>query len=277
MNPHISLPRPTGGPSTFGSTTPSRRKNEIRMPRFFKRLFKFPQMDFEMAVWEIMSLIIAPKKVFRQIYYHKQTTKTYHRPDPSFTYLLSLFLTLTSLAWGFAYADGFTQTLHVALVFLFGHLLLLSLVIATLFFFLVGKLLGPGSSLPGRRRGLYNLGEQSGNEELEFGYCWDVAIRAFVPVWLFLYALQFLCMPLVGTQHWVSLLLSNTLYLVALNYYFIITFLGYNALPFLHHTELLLVPIAVTTILWFASLFGFNMSKHFAPVLWAGARLRKQV
>lgn len=40
------------------------------MPRFFKRLFKFPQMDFEMALWEMMNLIIAPKKVFRSIYYH---------------------------------------------------------------------------------------------------------------------------------------------------------------------------------------------------------------
>lgn len=40
------------------------------MPRFFKRLFKFPQMDFEMAIWEMMSLMIAPKKVFRSIYYH---------------------------------------------------------------------------------------------------------------------------------------------------------------------------------------------------------------
>ena len=69
MNPHISLPRPTGGPANFGST-PSSRRNEIKMPRFFKRMFKFPQMDFEMAIWEIMSLIIAPKKVFRQIYYH---------------------------------------------------------------------------------------------------------------------------------------------------------------------------------------------------------------
>ena len=70
MNPHITLPRPTGGSSNFGSTTPSTRRSEIKMPRFFKRLFKFPQMDFEMALWEIMSLIIAPKKVFRQIYYH---------------------------------------------------------------------------------------------------------------------------------------------------------------------------------------------------------------
>jgi hypothetical protein len=95
----------------------------------------------------------------------KQTTKTYHRPDPSFTYLLSFLLTLTSLAWGFAYAKGFTQTLHITLVF--------------------------------------NLNEaDGGKEELEFGYCWDVAIRAFVPVWLFLYVVQFLCMPLVGTDHW---------------------------------------------------------------------------
>lgn len=72
----------------------------------------------------------------------------------------------------------------------------------------------------------------------------------------------------------VSLLLSNTLYLVAINYYFIITFLGYNALPFLHHTELLLLPIGVTTILWFASLFGLNLSKHLAPIFLAGAKLR---
>ncbi|KAF2707351.1 UNC-50 [Pleomassaria siparia CBS 279.74] len=281
MNPHISLPRTTGGPSNFGGTTPSSRNEGLRMPRFFKRLFKFPQMDFEMAIWEMTSLIIAPKKVFRSIYYHKQTKNTWHRPDPSFTYLLSFFLLLTSLAWGLAYADGFPRTLRITLVFIFVHFLLLSLLVATLFYFLVGRLLGPGvRGLPGRRRqGLFgNLGEEGeGGNELEFGYCWDVAIRAFVPIWVFLYVVQFLCMPVVATNHWLSILLSNTLYLAALNYYFIITFLGYNALPFLHHTELLLVPIAITTILWFVSLFGLNLSRHLAPVLWAGAKLRKVV
>lgn len=49
------------------------------------------------------------------------------------------------------------------------------------------------------------------------------------------------------------------------------------ALPFLHHTELLLSPVVVFTILWFVSLFGFNLPKHLAPVLWAGAKLRKAV
>lgn len=55
------------------------------MPRFFKRMFKFPQMDFEMAIWEIMSLIIAPKKVFRQIYYHVCIPNLHRvlRPSPT--------------------------------------------------------------------------------------------------------------------------------------------------------------------------------------------------
>ena len=90
-------------------------------------------------------------------------------------------------------------------VFIFVHFLLSSLVISTINFFFIKHFLGPNSKIiPGRRRGLYDLGngDSDGKEELEFGYCWDVAIRAFVPVWLFLYVVQFLCMPLVGTDHW---------------------------------------------------------------------------
>lgn len=83
---------------------------------------------------------------------------------------------------------------------------------------------------------------------------------------------------------------GNTLYLVGLGYYTIICFLGYNgkpvtcpfnqsvnglrplsALPFLHHTELLLSPCFVYAILWFASLFGFNIAKHVGPLLITGA------
>lgn len=38
--------------------------------RMAARLFKFPQMDFEMAIWEMTSLLFAPKKVFKSMYYH---------------------------------------------------------------------------------------------------------------------------------------------------------------------------------------------------------------
>jgi hypothetical protein len=219
MNPHISLPRQHSGQLPFGGIAPSSSRAEgMRMPRFFKRLFKFPQMDFEMAVWEMTSLIISPKKVFRSIYYHvrihfdtaclvltgffqKQTKNTWHRPDPSFTYLLSFFLLLTSIAWGLAYADGFGKILRVTLFFIFGHFIGVSLLVSALAYFLVGRFLRPGvPGLPGRRRGLFTQPGES--EQLEFGYCFDVAIRAFFPVWVFLYVVQFLLMPVISRQYW---------------------------------------------------------------------------
>lgn len=69
MNPHISLPR-QHGPSSGAGGPSAPRNSGVRMPAFFRRMFKFPSMDFELAVWEMTSLIIAPKKVFRSIYYH---------------------------------------------------------------------------------------------------------------------------------------------------------------------------------------------------------------
>ena len=79
----------------------------------------------------------------------------------------------------------------------------------------------------------------------------QVAIRAFFPVWVWLYVLQFLLWPLIARDNWyasswqsflasmadtnsflrVSTFFGNTLYLVALGYYTIICFLGYNGKP----------------------------------------------
>lgn len=56
----------------------------------------------------------------------------------------------------------------------------------------------------------------------------QVSVRAFLPVWTFLYVLQFLLLPLIAQDYWVSNFFGNTLYLVALGYYLVITFLGYN-------------------------------------------------
>ncbi|KAI7155361.1 UNC-50 family protein [Hortaea werneckii] len=233
----------------------------MKVPPFFRRLFKFTSMDFETAVWEMINLIIAPKKVFRNIYYHVQTKNSYHRADPAFTYLLSLFFWLTGLAWGLAYADGFGRAVKISFAFVLFHLLGSSLIVSTLMYFLVGKVLGK------RRTGLFGP-PNGGEEELEFGYCFDVSIRAFTPIWVFLYVLQFLLMPLIAQDYWVSNFFGNTMFLLALSYYFIIIFLGFNALPFLSRTEVLLVPIPILVILWVISLFTFDCATNLAPVLW---------
>ncbi|KAK5173127.1 uncharacterized protein LTR77_003249 [Saxophila tyrrhenica] len=229
----------------------TQRRASMRIPPFFRRLFKFTSMDFET----------------------KQTKSTYHRPDPAFTYLLALFLLLTGLAWGLAYTSGASGPIRVALVFVLGHFLGTSLAVSTLMYFLVGRVLGK------RRQGLFGPGPPGpGEEGLEFGYCFDVSIRAYLPIWVFLYILQFLLMPLIAQDYsFASNFFGNTLYLVALAYYFVITFLGYNALPFLSRTEVLLAPIPVLVIIWLISLFTFDCATNLAPVLWCGVGLRKPV
>jgi hypothetical protein len=133
----------------------------------------------------------------------KQTKNTWHRPDPSFTYLLSFFLLLTAIGWGLAYADGASSVIQITVVFIFGHFIGLSLLVSALAYFLIGRLLGPGvPGLPGRRRqGLFTQLGADG-EQLEFGYCFDVAIRAFFPAWVFLYVFQFLLMPVIVSEFW---------------------------------------------------------------------------
>lgn len=82
--------------------------------------------------------------------------------------LLSIFLFLGGLAWGIAYADGFTRTLQVALIFVVGHFLGVSLLLSIMMYFLVGRVLGK------RKQGLFGPPVGGGEDALEFGYCFDV-------------------------------------------------------------------------------------------------------
>ena len=108
-------------------------------------------------------------KCYRGLTIRPETKNSYHRADPAFTYLMLLFMLLTGLAWGLAYADGAGRTIRVALVFVLGHFLGTSLLVSTSMFFLVSRVLGK------RRQGLF--GPPSGGEEgLEFGYCFDVCL-----------------------------------------------------------------------------------------------------
>lgn len=313
-SPRIATPRQYGG-SHFGATS-DRRPSDMRMPRFFKRsvssqqtlspfplvwltfedrLFKFPQMDFEMAVWEMTHLLIAPKKVFKSIYYHKrrsiqtiracesypdrrtETRNTWHRPDPSFTYLMSFFLLLTSLAWSIAYTPAFGSVIKLALMFIVVHFLAGSLLVSTLAYYFVGRLLGPGvAGLPGRRRqqGLFGPpGGPRGAEALEFGYCFDVSIRAFFPPYVLLYIIQFILLPVINHQNRTSAFLANLLYLAAGIYWSLIVFLGYNALHFLHHTQLLLSPMVAWIVVWLVcTILGVNLTFWGIPWLFLGVK-----
>ncbi|VDP53512.1 unnamed protein product [Soboliphyme baturini] len=60
--------------------------------RFFKRLINFHQMDFEFAFWQMLYLLVAPKKVYRNFMYRKRTKDQWARDDPAFLLILSAAL-----------------------------------------------------------------------------------------------------------------------------------------------------------------------------------------
>ncbi|RVD80864.1 uncharacterized protein DFL_008751 [Arthrobotrys flagrans] len=256
------MPGVGGASRTFGPI--GGRSDGFRLPVFIKRLWKIPQMDFEMAIWEMTCLLISPKKVFRSMYHNKQTKGHWGRDDPSFVALLSFFLLLTSIAWGLAYTPSFLSIARLALVLTFVHFLSGALLVATAGWYLAGRFLRKG------RTGRFGA-TPSADGELEWAYCFDVAVRAFFVAFFFLYIVQFFLMPLLSKNWWISLFIGNTLYLVAFSFYCVVTFLGYNALPFLSHTEVILFPIVAFAIVWVVSLFGINIARNIAPLLIKGA------
>ena len=57
------LPRPATSNVCLNATNKSQK--------YLRRLFKFNQMDFEFALWQMIYLFIAPQKVYRNFGYRK--------------------------------------------------------------------------------------------------------------------------------------------------------------------------------------------------------------
>jgi hypothetical protein len=241
-------PRNTGVPRG-AHTPPTSGSGRFQLPRVIKRLLRPPTLDFETAIWEILYLIIAPRKVYKSLYYHKQTKNTWARDDPSFIILLSFFLIASAIAWGLAYSPGVGPILKLMVSMVLIDFLATGVIIATLGWLFANRFLRQ------QNRGVMSIG---GEGELEWAYCFDVHCNSFLVIWLCLYIIQFIMLPVLNRTNWVSMFLGNTLYLVAFSYYFTITFLGYSNMPFLEHTELLLFPIPIFVILYIISLFGFS-------------------
>lgn len=104
----------------------------------------------------------------------------------------------------------------------------------------------------------------------------QVSTRAFFSFYSIFYVLQFILMPLIARTNLLSTFVADALYLAAFTYYTLITFLGYNALPFLQHTEMLLLPMGAWALWCLGSVLGgWNMTVKMTPglVFWGVRRL----
>jgi len=207
-------------------------------------------MDFELAAWQLTYLCLSPRRVYRNVYFHKQTKNTWARDDPAILVLIGACLCVSAIAWGIVYSYNVREILSIALIMIFRDFLLSGVIIATLLWFTANRLLlsPPSHSTPA-------------DSNVEWAYAFDVHTNAFFPLYLTLYLAQLLLLPIILTDYWVCLWIGNTLYLAAFAQYTYGIYLGLNALPFLVRSEFLLSPLLPFFIAYIISLLGLNVAQ----------------
>lgn len=226
--------------------------NNLQIPIMVKRFFKPPTLDFETALWEMLNLIREPKRVYRSLHYHKQTKNRWARDDPSFVILLAVLLTISAVLWGLVYSPGVLSIINLVIYMVFIDFFLIGAVVSSIGWVLANKLF--------KKKDAYGRVVQY-EEDIEWAFCFDTHCNSFLGIWISLYLVQFILLPALRMDNWLGLFMGNTLYFVSISYYFVMTFYGYSAIPFLENTQFILAPIAVLSVLYVISLFGFNVAK----------------
>ncbi|CAH0479149.1 unnamed protein product [Peronospora belbahrii] len=219
----------------------------------------------------MVTLCIQPRKVYKSAYYRKQTKNQWARDDPAFVVIQVLFLVVATIAWALAFhVDQMIQYLSLLFHAIIIEWLSLGLMISTFWWWIANHQL--------RQRKTHGMGDALYVEQqVEWQFAFDIHCNSFLILFLFLYVVQFFLAPLLISDSFFMLLVGNLLYSLGWGFYTYITFLGYMALPFLHRTEQLLLPLVVILALFVSTLvlhavFGaqinfahLSMQYYYAP------------
>jgi len=221
-------------------------------PEYIWRVFNISQMDFQFTFSQMVNLCRSPSDVYKSTKFRKQIKNQWARDDPAFVAVLCWFILLASLAYSVTF--GVNGPLHFWRI-VAGHVFIEFLgfgcLIATTLRWIANKFMRVQRIL-------------STEQEVEWLYSFDIHCNGYFPVFVLLYVVQFFLVPVLIREDFLATLLANSLYAIAFSYYFYITFLGYNALPFLQNTttRFLTVPIMCVLIGYACSLlFNVNMCR----------------
>lgn len=237
---YSSLPEPTPNRNRhcMDRYTASAKRN-----KFLKRLLKVGHMDFQFALWQMVYLFISPQKVFRDFLYRKQTKNQFARDDPAFLVLLSLILVVSSILFGLVMKLSFFGIIKLIFWVVFIDCIGVGIMIASAYWYLTNKFL-----------------LKNNKNDVEWAYCFDVHLNAFLPLLIILHIFQLpFLMTVIDHDWYASAILSNTFWLVAISYYFYNLFLGFSVLPFLSNTKVLLYPFTLLVATYFITI-GFNIN-----------------
>ncbi|KAJ0172051.1 hypothetical protein K1T71_012024 [Dendrolimus kikuchii] len=215
--------------------------------KYLRRLFKFNQMDFEFAAWQMVYLFIAPQKVFQNSNYRKYTKSQFARDDPAFLVLLSIWLVVSTICFGLVLDLEPIEIFLFVIFVVFVDFIGLGILFSTFLWYASNKFLRRDSDGP----------------DVEWAYAFDVHINAFFPPLALLHCFQIILYSIgvLGNSGPFPLLISNSFWLASIFYYLYITFLGYSNLPILHNTKVFLLHLPLLFITFLTTLaMGWNIS-----------------
>ena len=216
-----------------------------------------------------------------------ETKNQWARDDPAFVVVLACMMAVASLAYAIAFrVSSFWQYCRIVFSAIFFDFLLIGVVVATVAWCSAPHPLGLPAcrrpSLGGAAGGSQTIGcgcrrrctmWSSGSSGCERPaapplhpcrpltgrwrggrYAFDVHCNGYFPLFLIVYVTQFFLVPILLKPAFLSTFLANTLYGLACCYYWYITFLGYQVLPFLNKTTIFLYPCVAIGAAYIVSL-----------------------
>jgi len=203
-------------------------------------------MDFEFAMWQMIYLLVRPQKVYRNFMYRKRTKDQWARDDPAFLVLLSAALALSSILFAFVLGLSVWGFVKFFMWVVFIDCIGVGVVVATVLWLVSNRWL-----------------RRVDDQDVEWGYCFDVHLNAFFPMLTLLHVIMPVCFSvLIDYPNLLARFFGNTIWFVAIGYYVYITFLGYTALPILKNTHIFLYPFTFLFIFYVATVTaGWNISQ----------------
>uniref|UniRef100_A0A2K5KM88 Uncharacterized protein n=1 Tax=Cercocebus atys TaxID=9531 RepID=A0A2K5KM88_CERAT len=101
MLPSTSVNSSMQGNGVLNSRDAARHTAGVKCYKYLRRLFRFRQMDLNL--------------VYRNFHYRKQTKDQWARDDPAFLVLLSIWLCVSTIGFGFVLDMGFFETIKLLL------------------------------------------------------------------------------------------------------------------------------------------------------------------
>ena len=224
-----------------------------QMSAYLSRIFNTKQLDWDFTFSQMVYLVVDPGQVFRMSQYRSRMKHQWARDDPAFMLLLTFFILVSSIAYGVAFSA--TTAWDMLILTFYGSCSLLGsgVILATICWTIANKQL------------LY-VDALGGDNKVEWLYAFDIHCNAFFTMFLSTHVLQYLLLPLLLGQSFLSCLAANSLHAFGLICYVYITHLGYRSMSFLDRTQVFLYPIGVILLLWLLLvLFRLNMTR---VVLW---------